>query len=95
MISDEASGYDKTLFTETSEVRFDFKGFKKPSISPYVIKVSRATTHIDEMIDFYTNVISGSLLSRDVVDGVEVARVKLTNAPAVIHFVKRSPSEKA
>jgi len=94
-ISDKATGVEKSKFHETKEVRFDFTSFSKPTKSPYPIKASRATTHIDEMVNFYTEVIKGELLGKDTVDGVETARVKLNNADVILHFVNRPAPEDA
>lgn len=59
-----------------------------------VIKVSRATTRIDEMVDFYTNVIGGTTIHpKTTTDGIEWAVVKLTYADAHLHFVNRPAAE--
>jgi hypothetical protein len=47
------------------------------------------------MIDFYTNVVSGSLISRESVNGVDIAKVELDNAKAILHFVNRPADERA
>jgi hypothetical protein len=64
LISEKATDVEKSKFHETKEERFDFTDFKKPSKEPYPIKVSRATTHITEMIHFYTEVVKGKLLDK-------------------------------
>jgi hypothetical protein len=95
LISEKATDVEKSKFHETKEERFDFTDFKKPSKEPYPIKVSRATTHITEMIHFYTEVVKGKLLDKKTVDGVEIARVKLAEADVILHFVDRPAPEGA
>lgn len=58
--------------------------------------VSRATTKIDEMINFYTNVIGGTLERNVTEDGVHIAWVLLNGAPKVLlQFVNRPASASA
>lgn len=72
------------VFTETPNYSVDT-----------VIKVSRATTRIDEMIDFYVNVIGGEVVKpkTTLADGTEWSIVKLTYADAHLHFVNRPAQE--
>jgi hypothetical protein len=95
LISEKATDIEKSKFHETKEERFDFTDFTKPSKEPYPIKVSRATTHIDEMVNFYTEVIKGKLLDKKEVDGTTIARVKLNSADVILHFVDRPAPEGA
>lgn len=90
-ITDSDSGLDTWEYTLVDEPRLDFSSWTQPSTSQdTIVKVSRATTMIDEMVDFYTNVIGGTVLSRTTsTDGTEFAVVKLTYADAQIQFVNR------
>jgi len=58
-----ATGLDATNFKKVSEPRIDVTTDFSSYTSDTIVKVSRATTRIDEMIDFYTNVLGGSLQS--------------------------------
>lgn len=93
--SDKAEGVEKSKFHETKEVRFDFTDFKNPEKDFYPIQVSRATTMIDEMVNFFTEIVKGELLKKETVDGVEIARVKLNNADVILNFVNRPAPEGA
>lgn len=58
--------------------------------------MSRATTKIDEMIDFYTNTIEGELTRNVTVDGVDIAWVRLNHAPQMLlQFVNRPAAHSA
>jgi len=94
-LSQRASGVDANKFHFTNETRFDFSNFTQPTpLREYgPIKVSRATTKMDAMIDFYTEIVEGSVTKRESVDGVDIAQVTLQNAPdMVMQFVNRPPA---
>lgn len=90
-ISDSTHGLTKSDFKFVDEPRLDFNKWKVPSTSSdTVVKVSRATTKIDEMLDFYVDAIGGETLSQTTTDdGVKWAIVKLDHADAQLHFVNR------
>jgi len=93
-LSQRASGVDASKFHSVKETRFDFTNFSQPEpLREYgPIIVSRATTKIDEMIAFYTEIVEGTVTKRETVDGVEIAQVQLQNAPdMVMQFVNRPP----
>lgn len=60
LIGDHNEELNSEEFTFVDEPRMIFADGAPTYDSDTVIKVSRATTRIDEMIDFYTNVIGGS-----------------------------------
>jgi len=96
-LSESATGIERSKFHEIDEVRFDFANFDRPERNFHPIKVSRATTKIEEMIDFYTEVFKGKLLKNGTTaDGVEYAWVQLDNAPKMaIHFINRPAPQNA
>jgi len=95
-LSERASGVEMSKFHKTNEVRFDFGNYSRPTSDFHPIKVSRATTKMEEMIDFYTKVIRGQVIKRETVDGVDIAWLKLDSAPnMMIHFVNRPSSSSA
>jgi len=95
-LSTKAGGIDSGKFHETKEVRYAFGNFTHPTRDYHPIKVSRATTKVDEMVSFYTDIIGGKLLSNVTVDGVNIAWVQLTDAPTLLlQFVNRPPSSSA
>ena len=62
--------------------------------------VSRATSKIEEMIHFYTDIIGGKLTHNVTVDGVHIAWVAINNGVLdnegmVVQFVDRPPSASA
>lgn len=95
LISDSQGELGAEHFNLVSEPRAVFPQGSPSYTSDTVIKVSRATTRIDEMIDFYVNVIGGSTVQPKTTaeDGTEWAVVKLTYADAHLHFVNRPASE--
>jgi len=95
-LSEKATGIESSTFHKTEENRFDFKNFSHPEMDFRPIKVSRATTKMDEMIHFYTKIIEGSLIRNVTVDGVHIAWVKLNYAQdMVLQFVNRPETKSA
>lgn len=90
LISDVSQGLTLEEHTFVNEPRLDTTTLQASYDVDTVVKVSRATTRIDEMIDFYTNVIGGSQISKtELDDGTIWAIVKLDHADAELHFVNR------
>lgn len=92
ILSENASQHDTSKFTFVDEPRLHHDESVwgvDASTADKVVKVSRATTMIDEMIHFYTEVIGGSLVERKSKDEYEYAIVKLDYAEAQLHFVDR------
>jgi len=95
-LSEKATGIEKAKFHETEEIRFDFADFNRPERDFHPIKVSRATTKMEEMIDFYTKVVKGEVIKNETTNGVEIAWLKLVSAPnMMIHFVNRPAADSA
>lgn len=61
LIGDQDMTMNAEEFALIDEPRMIFPNGSPNYDSDTVIKVSRATTRIDEMIDFYTNVIGGEV----------------------------------
>jgi hypothetical protein len=95
LYSEKATGISESQFHHTNETRFDFTDFEKPETEPYPIKVSRATSYVDDMVKFYTKVVSGKHLKTTEVGDVKIATVKPKHADVVLHFVKRPAPEGA
>lgn len=96
LITSSSSGINKSVFILVDEPRLDFTRWQEPDTTmDSVVKVSRATTKIDEMVDFYTNIIGGTLIQKDTYDGTKWAIVKLDHATAHLHFVDRPASKDA
>ena len=92
LLSDTATGIDVSVFHEIKEQRFDFTNFSRPQMDFHPLKVSRATTKVPEMISFYTQIIEGTEVKHEVVNGVEIGMVKLRWAPDMLmQFVDRPP----
>lgn len=93
-ITSDDTGLQTWEYTLVDEPRLDFSSWTTPSTSiDTIVKVSRATTMINEMVDFYTNIIGGELLQHTTTtDGTVYAVVKLTYADAQLHFVHRPAS---
>lgn len=81
-------------FTLVEETRVDFSLVSDDNSSEdKVVKVSRATTKIEEMIEFYTKTVEGELVSKITEkDGSVRAIVKLNHAEAQLQFVNRPAS---
>jgi len=92
LISDASESMNTEEFKFVDEPRLTIDS---PSYTvDTVVKVSRATTRIDEMIDFYCDVIGGALQTRaTTADGTEWAIVKMDSADALLHFVNRPAPE--
>lgn len=90
-LSDTATGTEKSSFVKVDEPRYDFTNWSKPSTDvDTVIKVSRATSQIEAMTNFYTKVIEGTVeLTKTTNDGTKFVIIKLKNADARIHLVDR------
>lgn len=94
ILSEKVSQHDTSDFLFVDEPRLHLDdsiwGEYDASEEDKVVKVSRATTMIEEMINFYTKTIGGELVERKTNDkGVEYAIVKLTHANAQLHFINR------
>lgn len=83
-------------FTSTDEPRMTFKDYVDPKTSGYtnnVLKVSRATTHIKKMTEFYTSIIPGEVLNQGTLsDGTHYVHIKINGALTHIHLVNRPAS---
>ena len=96
ILSDNApSAHDTSDWTVTDELRFDWTDFESSSTDK-VVKVSRATTMLNEMVSFYTETIGGTVTKRSTSNsGTQTVIVKLTHADAQLHFVNRPASDSA
>jgi len=64
VLSDNApSEHDTSDWKVTDELRFDWTDFEASTVDK-VVKVSRATTMLNEMVKFYTEVIGGTVTKR-------------------------------
>lgn len=97
IFSDVDPGLDQDSFTVMNEHRIDADLLAEfTDSSESVVKVSRATTKIDEMVSFYTDIVGGELVSNKTEkDGTILAIVKLWHAETQLHFVKRAAPENA
>lgn len=87
----EPSMHDTSDFVFTEEPRFDWnsRDFTDSDIDT-VVKVSRATAMISEMVKFYTETIGGKVVKNGTSsDGTEWAVVKLDSAVTQLFFVNR------
>lgn len=85
--------FDSIHFRKVEEPRLLLSENIVTASGDSVVKVSRATTRIDEMIDFYET-LGGSLQSKEELDdGTIWAIVKMDNAAAELHFVNRPAPE--
>ena len=95
VLSDKApQEHDTSDWVVTDDLRFDWTDFEA-STADKVVKVSRATTMMDEMVHFYTEVIGGNVTKSSTSNsGVQTTIVKLTHADAKLYFVNRpAPSD--
>jgi hypothetical protein len=98
IMSEIVSQHDTADFIKMDEPRLhhDKELWQLDSTSKdKVVKVSRATTKISEMISFYTQTIGGEVIEHKHKNGVEYAIVKLTHADAQLVFVNRPAPEGA
>jgi len=100
ILSEKASQHDTSDFILVDEPRLhhdeNIWGTNDSSEKDKVVKVSRATTMLDEMVEFYTKTIGGELVHRNTTaKGAEYAIVKLTHANAQLHFINRPAAEDA
>lgn len=96
LITDSTSGLNLPDYKYVDEPRLDFTSWSTPATTyDSVVKVSRATTKLDEMIEFYTVVVGGSIVMTETLDdGTEWVVVTLDEADDTqIHFVNRPAAE--
>merc|ERR1712178_283529 len=69
----------------------------KTSTELTVLKLSRATTKLDEMINFYGNIMGGEIMARGTYhDGdqeTEYVHMKLNGVKTHVHFINRPARE--